>query len=348
MEVGLFLEFPRQIGTSESEAFEYSLELVELAEQLGIDSIWLAELPFEPAQSVLSSPLIVGTAAASRTKRIRIGLAVAVLPLYDPIRLAQEVATMDHISGGRVEFGIGRSASPGGYIGYNIPYNESRERFFEVLEILKLAWTQNAFSYKGRFYEYNNVSISPRPLQLPHPPIRLATNSPNTYLAAAKLGLPIFISMRGVRKDLEKRTQMYKEEWNNFQSFTHPHISLRVPIYVAESMKIALSDPEKSAMNFYDQLRKTVGSPLAGLSEDENRERLERGKRFEAISYSDVLRTDLAFGTPDVVARKLLELKETFGLSCIIAEPNFGRLLSREKIAKSVKLFAKEVIPLIT
>ena len=114
MDLGLFFEFYRRPGTSEASAFEEAFSQIEMADELGLDSIWLAEHHFSPDRSVLSSPLMIANAVANRTKRVRIGTAVEVLPLGNPIRLAEEVATLDHICQGRFEFGIGRSGSPTG------------------------------------------------------------------------------------------------------------------------------------------------------------------------------------------------------------------------------------------
>src|SRR5713226_6432860 len=120
------------------------------AEDLGYDAVWLAELHFQKERSVLSSPLVVGAAIAGRTKRVRIGFAVQVLPLIHPLRLAEDVATLDHLSKGRLDFGVGRSGLPGHYQGFNIPYSESRERFQETLGILRKAWTEERFSHSGK------------------------------------------------------------------------------------------------------------------------------------------------------------------------------------------------------
>jgi alkanesulfonate monooxygenase SsuD/methylene tetrahydromethanopterin reductase-like flavin-dependent oxidoreductase (luciferase family) len=127
MDVGLFVEFPCRDGMSEQEAFTECFTLVDAAEASGVDSVWLAEYHFAPI-SVLSSPLMVASAIAARTRRIRIGLAVTLLPLYHPIHVAEDVATLDHISQGRVEFGVGRGTFPDTHDGFNSPFAESRER----------------------------------------------------------------------------------------------------------------------------------------------------------------------------------------------------------------------------
>src|SRR5262245_13047909 len=140
-EFGLFHEFARRPGQTDKEAFAQSFAQVDAAERWGLDVLWLAELHFLPERSVLSAPLVIASAIAARTRRIKLGIGVQVLPLCHPLRLAEEVATLDHISGGRLIFGVGRSGFARTYEAYGVPYAESRERFGEVLEVLKRAWS---------------------------------------------------------------------------------------------------------------------------------------------------------------------------------------------------------------
>src|SRR5499426_2158585 len=152
MEFGMFHQFPALPGRSEKEAFEEGFAQVDAAERWGLDTIWLAELHFDPQRSVLSAPLSIASAVAARTNRIKIGIAVQVLPLCHPLRLAEEAATVDQLSRGRLIFGVGRSGVVRTYEDYGISYGESRDRFSEALAIIKRAWTQNPFSYQGKYY----------------------------------------------------------------------------------------------------------------------------------------------------------------------------------------------------
>ena len=116
---------------------------------------------------------MVASAIAARTRRIRIGLAVTLLPLYHPIHVAEDVATLDHISQGRVEFGVGRGTFPDTHDGFNSPFAESRERFDEYLEVILKAWTTERFSFSGKYYRCEDLYVRPKPVQMPHPPIRV-------------------------------------------------------------------------------------------------------------------------------------------------------------------------------
>jgi alkanesulfonate monooxygenase SsuD/methylene tetrahydromethanopterin reductase-like flavin-dependent oxidoreductase (luciferase family) len=196
MEFGIFHEFPSLPGRSHAEAFAQSFELVDGAERWGLDAMWLGELHFDPARSVLSSPLCVASAIAARTQRMKIGLAVQVLPLCHPLRLAEEAATVDQISKGRLIFGVGRSGVARTYEAYGVPYAESRERFTEILDIVQKAWTQDEVSYQGRYHRFENVAVVPKPYQQPTPPIRVAATSADTFVSIGRQGLPIFVAVR--------------------------------------------------------------------------------------------------------------------------------------------------------
>src|SRR5580658_4843537 len=137
MEFGMFHEFPSVPGRSETEAFDEAMAQVDAAERWGLDVMWLAEIHFAPERTYLSAPLAIASAIAARTERIKIGIAVQVLPLCHPLRLAEEAATVDQVSRGRLIFGVGRSGVVGTYDAYQVPYEQSRERFGEVLDIVE-------------------------------------------------------------------------------------------------------------------------------------------------------------------------------------------------------------------
>src|SRR5271155_4212745 len=142
MEFGIFHEFLSTRSQSQAEAFAQSFAQIEAAEALGLDVVWLAEIHMNPTRSLLTAPLTVAAAIAARTRRIKIGTAVQILPLGHPLRLAEETATIDQISGGRLIFGVGRSAFPPPYNHTGLSYEESQDRFAESLDIIKQAWTQ--------------------------------------------------------------------------------------------------------------------------------------------------------------------------------------------------------------
>src|SRR6202051_2578369 len=150
MEFGMFHECPWMPGRGETEAFDEAMAQVDAAERWGLDVMWLAEIHFAPERTYLSAPLAIASAIAARTRRMKIGIAVQVLPLCHPLRLAEEAATVDQVSQGRLIFGVGRSGVVSTYDAYQVPYDESRERFAEILAIVEKAWSAPRFSNHGQ------------------------------------------------------------------------------------------------------------------------------------------------------------------------------------------------------
>src|ERR671935_1026622 len=214
MDFGIFLDFVRRPGGTQEETFKESFDLVDLAEAAGLDTVWLGEMHFNPNRSVLSAPIIVACSIATRTKRLRVGMAVQVLPLIHPLRIAEEAATVDQISEGRFEFGVGRSGNVRAYDTMGIDYAESKERFQEALDIILKAWSGESFSYEGKYNHITNAELTPLPYQKPHPKIRIAASSEDSFGRIGRLGYPIFLGLRAMDvEDLKANLQAYREEW---------------------------------------------------------------------------------------------------------------------------------------
>ena len=345
-EFGVFHEFSRTAGQTEGAAFAQAFAQVDAAERWGLDVIWLAELHFLPERSVLSAPLLIAATIAARTQRINVGIAVQVLPLCHPLRLAEEVATLDHVSQGRLIFGVGRSGFARTYEAYGIPYAESRERFAEILEVLKRAWTDGRFSFDGQFYKYHNVAMVPKPLSKPHPPLRIAATSADTFPAIGAMGLPIFVAVRlGTLEQLGPDIKAYREA---YRAAGHPgegQVYLRVPIYVGESEASARAEPEQSIMQFYRTLAVQVQDSATRPGARASERRAERGQALGAVTYEEALREKVIIGTPDSVAARLKELTHTIGLNGVLAELNCGGMLPDEKVMRSLRLMCEEVAP---
>src|SRR3989441_13309366 len=192
MRFGFMDHLPCAEWQSGHQRYHDILAQIELGDQLGFDTAWLAEIHFFPNVSRLASPLTVLAAAAQRTTRIRLGTAVTLLPLHNPLKIAEEAATVDILSGGRLELGVGRGAAPSMFAAYKAPAEETRERFVEALEVIRQAWTSERLSYQGKYVRVQDLPVFPRPVQKPYPPLRIAANSPETYTIAGHLGLPIF------------------------------------------------------------------------------------------------------------------------------------------------------------
>jgi alkanesulfonate monooxygenase SsuD/methylene tetrahydromethanopterin reductase-like flavin-dependent oxidoreductase (luciferase family) len=346
MEFGMFHEFQRRPGQTEAEAFTESFEQVDEAERAGLDVMWLAELHCAPERSVLAAPLNIATAIAGRTKRMKIGTAVQVLPLCHPLRIAEEATTVDHISHGRLIMGVGRSGFPRTYQAYGISYAESRERFAEVMEILKRAWTEESFSFHGKYYNFDNVSCVPKPFASPYPELRVAVNSADTFQEQGERGNPIFVATRlGNLDELIPNLRVYRAAW---AAAGHPgtgKVYLRVPVYIAENEKQAREEPMESIMFFYRYLGERIeaSAVMEGARAIENR--AERGARLQHIDYEEALRSKVVVGTPSMVVDRLGQLKEELGLDGILAELNCGMRIPHHQVVNSLNLMCQEVRP---
>ena len=194
MKFGLFYRLPCATTQDAATRYRETIEQIVYAEELGFDTAWLAELHFNPRFSIMPAPLLVAAALAQRTSRIRLGTAVLLLPLQHPLRTAEEAAVVDLLSQGRVELGVGRGMIAIHFQGFNIPREESRERFEEALTIITRAWTHETVQFNGKYFQVPETAVVPKPVQKPHPPLRIAANSPETALFAGEHGYPVFIA----------------------------------------------------------------------------------------------------------------------------------------------------------
>jgi alkanesulfonate monooxygenase SsuD/methylene tetrahydromethanopterin reductase-like flavin-dependent oxidoreductase (luciferase family) len=343
MQFGIFMEFGLRKGGSQAEAFREGMELAQAADDWGLDSIWLSEFHFSPERSVLSSPIVVAAALAAQTRRIRIGLAVYVLPLNNPLRIAEEAATVDQLSGGRLDFGIGRSGFVRSYNSYNIDYAESQERFEEALQILRKAWSGQKFSFDGRFYKVSDALVVPQPVQKPHPPMRMAATSAETFRTVARQGLPLFVGLRGDGLGaLRDNIDLYRETWRDCGHEGEASVNLRVPIYAADSEAAALEEPRANITYYFErQARLVAAASPEGGSAARNR----TAATLSALSYEDILRDRVAFGTAGRLIDRIHEWREVLGIDGISAELNAGGLLSEGQVKNSLRIIAGEVIP---
>ena len=347
MKFGLFYQLPCAPWQSERERYRDTLAQIEHGDRIGFDTAWLAELHFVPEFSVMSSPLIVAAAAAQRTTRIRLGMAVSLLPLSDPIRTAEEAATVDILSDGRLVFGVGRGTNTTQYGGFNIPMTESRDRFNEALDIITTAWRSERVTYDGQFYKLKDVAIHPKPIQKPHPPIRIATNSSDTFPLAGRLGYPMFSSLVVVplprfRRDLAIYWQTFDEAGHKR---TGEEVAMLFPVYVAETEEEAQRVPRESIMHYFDVVasRMTAGDgELDAATRERNR---EMQARLQRLTFEEVRDTVAVIGTAEQCIERIKWLREEFGIAELICWFNPGGLMPAETVLGSMDRFMTRIAP---
>jgi alkanesulfonate monooxygenase SsuD/methylene tetrahydromethanopterin reductase-like flavin-dependent oxidoreductase (luciferase family) len=343
MHFGIFVEEMRQ-GLSQTAAFREAFDVAERAEALGVDCVWLGEIHFNPVRSVISASLQVASSIATRTRRLRVGTAVSVLPLNHPLRIAEEVATLDHISEGRFEFGIGRSGVVRSYDTYGIPYGESQARFREALEIIRIAWKGQPFSYAGEFYKVSNATVAPTPYQVPHPPMRMAATTRETFPAVAKMGMPVFIGIRVAEiPDLQADLALYRQAWRDAGHPGDPSVYLRVPVYVTTTEDGAVEEPRESLTYFFGRQTELARSSVGRAGTPEARK--AQAERMAKLTYEDILAKKVVSGTAARVIDRLTELREALGLDGFVVELNPGGLIPPARETRSLELLAREVMP---
>jgi alkanesulfonate monooxygenase SsuD/methylene tetrahydromethanopterin reductase-like flavin-dependent oxidoreductase (luciferase family) len=341
MRFGFFDQLPCPPGYSEHQRYQDILAQIELGDAVGFDTVWLGELHFSRAFSILADPLMVLAAAAQRTSRIRLGTAVNLLPMHNPVKIAEQAAIADILSGGRLELGVGRGTAPLHYAGYGIAQEESRERFDEALDFILAAWTSESFSFDGKYYQARDLSVVPRPVQSPHPPVRIAANSPDTFPFAARRRFPIFATpMINPPDKLKAGLRIYRDGLGGSPSDT----ALAFPVHVSTSRAQARAECEPGLMRFLREAAERL-RPL-GHSDIKSFEAFRQVlARIEGVTYADMDREMGVFGEPDYCVERVRELRGEYGMDEFICYFNQGGLMAPAMVRETMRLFATEVMP---
>jgi alkanesulfonate monooxygenase SsuD/methylene tetrahydromethanopterin reductase-like flavin-dependent oxidoreductase (luciferase family) len=211
MKVGLLQFFSWTGRVPVSTVYDRAMDRVAMMEDSEYDCIWLAEHHFT-TYSVCPSVTLMGTHIAGRTKRLRIGTAVTLNAYYHPLRLAEELSMLDVFSQGRLNWGSGRGFDPTEYKLFNITPDDVYDKFRETVDVVEAAWKNERFSHHGKYYDYENVLVLPRPFQDPHPPVYLAASSLDSAKKAAKDGYTIMLDPHSTHGEIRYKRQHYQQE----------------------------------------------------------------------------------------------------------------------------------------
>lgn len=195
--------------------YQRALQRIEIMDQTGYDAVWLTEHHFSD-YSVCPSIPVMGTYAAARTKRLRIGAGVTLAAFYHPLRLAEELALLDILSEGRVNWGAGRGFDAKEFKTFNVPMTESSDRFREVVDIVRQAWTSDRLTYQGKYFSFEDVEVLPKPLQQPHPPMWVAAGSPDAIDWSASMGHSILMDPHSTHVELGEKKKFYKKKMGEY------------------------------------------------------------------------------------------------------------------------------------
>ena len=342
MEFSLFA-LPTFYRDTDGEQGPYLRRLVDFlasVEDLGYDGIWANEHHFHPYGGLIPSPAVLLSALAQRTKRVRLGTSVIVLGLHHPLDIAEQLAMVDLMSGGRLELGVGRGFVPYDYQTLGVAVDQGQDRTREGLEIILKAWSGEAFSYQGKFFQFENLEVWPRPEQRPHPPVWVAcSGSPDSFQGAGENGYNLLSvsSLRPMEK-LAELVQLYRDAWNaggrepgGFKYATH------FQIVVDEDRDRARRVASEAIMKYF----RLHGEALAmhPMSANRGPGPMEGFSIEKWIDEGRVL-----CGTPDDVVVTLKRTEAELGVTGIDGTYFFGGI-PFDYAERSLHLFAKEVIP---
>jgi alkanesulfonate monooxygenase SsuD/methylene tetrahydromethanopterin reductase-like flavin-dependent oxidoreductase (luciferase family) len=349
---GLFYQMPCADTQSEPIRYQETIEQIIHADTLGFDCAWLAELHFFKPFSIMPSPLIVATAAAQRTKRIRLGTAVNLLPLYHPLRSAEDGATVDILSNGRLEFGVGRGAIPVHFAGFDVAREESRERFEESLEVIQKAWMSDSFSHDGKYYHIPETSFAPKPLQKPHPPFRIAANSPDTAVFAGKAHYPILVaSVTNPLPRMFEQVGRYRHAWNESTTPayqhgpTSPDISSMFFFHPGENLAQVRRDVEPSLNNYFHSVSAMVRAGTQPNNDESYRYLQEVQKGLDSLTFEKITESMAIFGSSKECLAKAKDLHKEIGMNELICWFNPGGMVPHQKVLTAMSRFAAEIMP---
>lgn len=352
MKVGLAMNILTVEGTSDASIYQDHLALGDLAEPLGFQSLWALEHHFT-GYSMSPNPLQLLSYFAGRTKRLELGTAVIVLPWHDPVRVAEEIALLDVLSGGRCLFGFGRGAASVEYAGFRIPMEEARPRFVEAAQIVVKALSNEVFSHEGEFYKIPSMSIRPRPISHPERRFYASSVSPESAEIMAKLGFGVLINPQNVWTHTRGEVERYRAIASSVGLVPRPPISI-LNISVANSREEAIERSHRymgAKWNSIDAHYHFSDGHLANVKGYEYYGRLAKTyTKLKDASFRDKA-TDFyaslhVVGTPKECLDQIAEIQSMIGLSHMVTEFGYGGM-PREQAELNMRLFATEVMPVL-
>jgi natural product biosynthesis luciferase-like monooxygenase protein len=317
-------------------------------EELGFDSVWLAEHHFHSFGGFLSSPPVIGAAMAQRTAKIRIGTAVTLLPYHNPVRIAEDYATLDCLSGGRLEFGIGHGFIKWESLTFGTPLEELRYRFKQSLEIILKAWSEPRFSHKGRSYQYDNVELLPRTVQKPYPTVWMgATSTAESFEFAGRSGFHLMLIP--FLHEIDELRSMVEIYLNAYRMAGHDPKTARViamyHIYVGENSAEARATAEPALAAYHAaaaearNLTQGIPEPESYRTHDEHRAKMRKLKFDDLVDQNRVLVGDAA-----EVREKVAHVRERLHLTDLAGNFALGSLPDAPTRA-TLQRFIEDVAP---
>jgi alkanesulfonate monooxygenase SsuD/methylene tetrahydromethanopterin reductase-like flavin-dependent oxidoreductase (luciferase family) len=329
--------------------FRDALDLCELADGLGYATVKIVEHYFRAYGGYSPSPLIFLAAAAQRTRHIRL-VTGAVLPAFNhPLKLAAELAMVDCISGGRLDVGLARAFLPHEFEAFEVSMEESRPRFEEGIAAIKRLWTEERVTFEGRFHRFKDVSLLPRPVQQPHPPILVAAiATAESFIWAGEQGYGLmFVPYLSDFDDLAQKIALYRR---TYRAATHgqepPPPSMALHLYMTESTASARREAQPYVEQYMAVFQESAAA-WTGRQSSQYRGYELMQERLQALTYDRVLGEGRALiGDAGTVLEHLCHLRQLFGPIQPEMQVMFGDM-DRAQAQRSVELFGREVLPAV-
>jgi natural product biosynthesis luciferase-like monooxygenase protein len=338
----------------ERRVFHETMEQIELADRLGFDSVWTVEHHFLNEFSYCSAPEVFLACVSQRTRRIRIGHGVVVLPFNHPVRVAERIAVLDIMSDGRVEFGTGRATTMDEILGFGSRPEETRPRWAEAIEMIPRMWREDPFSHRGRFWTVEPpVSIIPKPLQKPHPPIWVAATNPDTFRLAGERGLGVLCFTLGVPlNDVAPRLNLYRDTIKQARPVglsINNQVSMNIMGLVGDDASATEEIAREAVLWYVRRGFELVSSVARAAAGEKSYEYLSGAARFDPSQitgdyYAFLKEGDLiAVGRPAEALRVARRYRE-LGADQVLFFLQYGAI-PHERILRSLELIARHVLP---
>lgn len=320
--------------------YAHWLEQIDAAENLGFDSLWVTEHHFRLFGGMIPNPQMLLAAAAQRTRRLRLGSSVSLVPMHHPLRIAEDFAVLDLLSDGRVNFGAGRGMSSQDYGVFGADWSTAQARLLEEIEIIRRAWTDEILEWDSEHYHYHGLTIRPKPSQKPHPPVYVtAQKDPESFQTVGRLGYHLMTVPWIFTNEIQRtRVELYLRALSESgHSGKNHEVFVMYPAHVGESDAEARADAIEPWHRWRAFALKELGiDPSKGALYEE---------RLSHFSYDTMVAQNRAvFGGPETCVRHLQRIQEIVGPTHVGLCFHFGGL-SQEKILKSMERFARLVMP---
>jgi len=323
---------------SGTDVYRHTMDQIRLAESAGFETSWFAEHHFSN-YGLCPNPFLPIVKAAAMTERIRFGQAITVLPIWHPIRLVEDINVTDVLCDGRLNVGIGRGYQPAEFEALGATMDESRARFDEAVELMTTAWSEDDFTFEGRYWTVPNpLTILPKPVQAPHPPLFIAATSPSTYVRAAEEGYGVLSSGAGLT--LDQVGEAFTRFTTALEGTDEP--SPNQEFHSLRFVHVATTDEEAAR---YLATSRWNGRVAAALRHGDD---CVKNGRATAVSTPGEPEDDewakrLVFGSPETVI-EILKSLEQVGISHVICHFDFSSMRQADILA-SMERFAEDVMP---